>query len=352
MVSIAAASSGVAGGERSSTAARVLHLLNDSTKWAVSLIAGGVLFWRRDAETMWCLLGAVAASFLCQACTAFVASSAVCMRRNILHCVCSVRLWLCLLSPYTVTPPAARPVQSLSSPSKGVPTEFQHGGVSRQGLKLTLKHQRPARARKADPGMPSSHANSLAFLATSAALALLRPSGAQAGQSALLAALPLLPAAFLVRPPRRADAYHASACFELGTSCIFIGSVDARWSPREHPATPLDARSATTEPEPKSIHISLSCSQPGPCCRHGCASRWASTALPRYWPARRLARPPRPPGTGWGRSARCRRRRGSRRSRGCCAARPRSRWPCLRCASCCSGRGRARPGAADASPLL
>jgi len=74
VVSNAAASSGVAGGERSSTAARMLHLLNDSTKWAVSLAAGGVLLWRRDAETMWCLLGAVAASFLCQACTASVAS--------------------------------------------------------------------------------------------------------------------------------------------------------------------------------------------------------------------------------------------------------------------------------------
>jgi len=207
VVSSAAASSGVAGGERSSTAARVLHLLNDSTKWAVSLAAGGVLLWRRDAETMWCLLGAVAASFLCRACTAFVASLSSVHASQKLHCVHSVCLWLCLLSPYTVTPPAARPVQSLSSPGKGVPTEFQ------RGLKLTLKHQRPAHARKADPGMPSSHANSLAFLATSAALALLRPSGAQAGQSALLAALPLLPAAFLVRPPRRADAYHASSMF-------------------------------------------------------------------------------------------------------------------------------------------
>ena len=74
MVTKAAASSGVAGGQRSSTAACVLHLLSDSTKWAVSLAAGGVLLWRRDAETMWCLLGAVAASFLCQACTASVAS--------------------------------------------------------------------------------------------------------------------------------------------------------------------------------------------------------------------------------------------------------------------------------------
>ncbi len=136
---------------------------------------------------------------------------AVCMRRNTNHCVHCICLWLCLLPLYTVTPPAARPVLCSSSPSKCVPTEFQHGGVSRQGLKLSLKHQRPAHARKADPGMPSSHANSLAFLATSAALALQRPPGAQAGQSALLAALPLLPAAFLVNPSRRISSFTCSA---------------------------------------------------------------------------------------------------------------------------------------------
>ena len=48
--------------------------------------------------------------------------------------------------------------------------------------------------------MPSSHANALAFLATSAALALLQgPGGGTRRGSAALAALPLAGAAFLVR---------------------------------------------------------------------------------------------------------------------------------------------------------
>ncbi len=40
-------------------------------------------------------------------------------------------------------------------------------------LKRVLKHARPAGARKADPGMPSSHGVSLGYLATYAAVALL-----------------------------------------------------------------------------------------------------------------------------------------------------------------------------------
>lgn len=48
--------------------------------------------------------------------------------------------------------------------------------------------------------MPSSHANALAFLATSAALALLQgPGGDPRRGGAALAALPLAGAAFLVR---------------------------------------------------------------------------------------------------------------------------------------------------------
>lgn len=69
-----------------------------------------------------------------------------------------------------------------------------------QWLKAAINQQRPARARKADPGMPSSHANALAFLATSAALALLQgPGGDLRRGSAALAMLPLAGAAFLVR---------------------------------------------------------------------------------------------------------------------------------------------------------
>ena len=69
-----------------------------------------------------------------------------------------------------------------------------------QRLKAAINQARPARARKADPGMPSSHANALAFLATSAAVALLQgPGGGLRGGGAALAVLPLAGAAFLVR---------------------------------------------------------------------------------------------------------------------------------------------------------
>lgn len=43
-------------------------------------------------------------------------------------------------------------------------------------LKKVINEARPISARKADPGMPSSHANSLSFLGTYAALALARSS--------------------------------------------------------------------------------------------------------------------------------------------------------------------------------
>lgn len=44
-------------------------------------------------------------------------------------------------------------------------------------LKRALNEARPADARKADPGMPSSHANSLAFLATFVSLASATTAG-------------------------------------------------------------------------------------------------------------------------------------------------------------------------------
>ncbi|KAG1673878.1 hypothetical protein FOA52_012903 [Chlamydomonas sp. UWO 241] len=52
-----------------------------------------------------------------------------------------------------------------------------------KGLKYAINEQRPASARKADPGMPSSHANSLAFLATYSAAALLLAAPQQAAQA-------------------------------------------------------------------------------------------------------------------------------------------------------------------------
>jgi len=62
------------------------------------------------------------------------------------------------------------------------------GSVASSGacklLKSALNHARPAGAPRADPGMPSSHANSLAFLAATAALELARIHDALAGAGA------------------------------------------------------------------------------------------------------------------------------------------------------------------------
>ena len=44
----------------------VLDLLNDSTKWVVSAGAGATVLWRRDAQTMWCIIGSVVAALLCK----------------------------------------------------------------------------------------------------------------------------------------------------------------------------------------------------------------------------------------------------------------------------------------------
>ena len=67
-----------------------------------------------------------------------------------------------------------------------------------QVLKAAINEQRPPHARAADPGMPSSHATSLSFLAsyTAAALAL-QPHAAPLHR--VLSVVILLAAAFLVR---------------------------------------------------------------------------------------------------------------------------------------------------------
>ena len=67
-----------------------------------------------------------------------------------------------------------------------------------QAIKILVNQQRPAHARADDPGMPSSHATSLSFLATYAAAALsLQPNG-NFGQQAASAAV-IVTGSFLVR---------------------------------------------------------------------------------------------------------------------------------------------------------
>ncbi|GIL50926.1 hypothetical protein Vafri_7008 [Volvox africanus] len=58
-----------------------------------------------------------------------------------------------------------------------------------KALKHVINEQRPPSARKADPGMPSSHANSLAFLGVYTALALAQGAAAVSAGSAAAAAV-------------------------------------------------------------------------------------------------------------------------------------------------------------------
>lgn len=73
-----------------------------------------------------------------------------------------------------------------------------------KALKRVLNHARPAGARKADPGMPSSHALSLGYLATYGAAALL-DSGSS---GARLAALGLQALGLFLTALRVALGYH------------------------------------------------------------------------------------------------------------------------------------------------
>ncbi|DBA77561.1 TPA: hypothetical protein ACH3X1_009368 [Trebouxia sp. C0004] len=43
-----------------------LNVINDSTKYVVTLAAGGVLVWHHDIYVSWCLLGSVVAVYVCK----------------------------------------------------------------------------------------------------------------------------------------------------------------------------------------------------------------------------------------------------------------------------------------------
>jgi len=75
-----------------------LEGLNESTKWAVSLVVFSVLLWRRDLISAWGVTGSILAAIVCRV------------------------------------------------------------------LNFVIDESRPPTAQKTDPGMPSAHANSLAFL--------------------------------------------------------------------------------------------------------------------------------------------------------------------------------------------
>eukprot|EP00887_Chlorella_sp_A99_P002279 scaffold10.g2279.t1 len=68
-----------------------------------------------------------------------------------------------------------------------------------RALKFVINHQRPEGARKADPGMPSAHANSLAFLATYVSLASAAAAcGGAVAAAPLARALAAAPASLLL----------------------------------------------------------------------------------------------------------------------------------------------------------
>lgn len=51
-----------------------LNLINDSTKYVVTLAAGGVLVWYHDIYVSWCLLGSVVAVYVCKVFKTFLRS--------------------------------------------------------------------------------------------------------------------------------------------------------------------------------------------------------------------------------------------------------------------------------------
>lgn len=101
---------------------RLLHAINESTKWVVSAAVMAVLLAARNEWAAWAVVGAVASSFLCKV------------------------------------------------------------------LKRAINESRPPSARKKDPGMPSSHANSLNFLSAYAALSLRQHAAGSNGSAELGAA--------------------------------------------------------------------------------------------------------------------------------------------------------------------
>lgn len=85
-----------------------------------------------------------------------------------------------------------------------------------KALKYLINEQRPPNARKADPGMPSSHANSLSFLSVYAAVGLVQVMNNHA--AGVLAALAVLAAGLFLTWLRVALGYHTWAQVVVGAA--------------------------------------------------------------------------------------------------------------------------------------
>lgn len=127
----------------------LLNSINDSAKWVVTLSAGGVLVWHHNIDVSWSLLGSIVTVFLCKVHKG---------PAGWVPCLTYVNKCLCMCW---------------------------------QALKKLINAQRPRYAKKTDPGMPSSHASSMAYLSVYMAIAW-HP------EQHLLADLGLVLAAFLV----------------------------------------------------------------------------------------------------------------------------------------------------------
>lgn len=116
------------------------------TKWVVSAAVFVVLVWQRNEHTAWCVVGAVMSSFLCK----------VRRRSSAVHCsiqCAQSRASLVLMLHHASALHVLR-ARSCCVHARAV------AGACAQVLKYAINQQRPEQARKSDPGMPSSHANS------------------------------------------------------------------------------------------------------------------------------------------------------------------------------------------------
>lgn len=159
-----------------------LEAINDATKWAVSAAAFGTLLWRRDLLSAFCVLGSIVAAINCRVSVQSIGmqlyvlhrcpgGSTPCMHVPALHGTCPVacvagRLgaaWRrCGTFALQVRQrlPAVHPPGGCQQTAANLCTL---GFCHLQVLKFAINQARPSE-RKADPGMPSAHANSLAFL--------------------------------------------------------------------------------------------------------------------------------------------------------------------------------------------
>eukprot|EP00198_Chlamydomonas_reinhardtii_P012244 XP_001701581.1 predicted protein [Chlamydomonas reinhardtii] len=110
-----------------------------------------------------------------------------------------------------------------------------------KALKYIINEQRPANARKADPGMPSSHANSLAFLGAYTALALAQGAASPTSPAGLGAAGVLALSLFLTWLRVRLG-YHTTPQVVVGYGLGAATAAAWHWAATHHVLEALQER--------------------------------------------------------------------------------------------------------------